>query len=79
MKNIQKTHVDLVKSFTHDAALDSSRVQGNNDASVEKNAQPAKKKNKRKPKKQQVKKADVKTEPAESKGWTRSRSRMLTS
>merc|ERR1719223_1074973 len=68
MKNIQKTHVDLVKSFTRDAGLDSSRVEENNNASDDKNAQQAKKKNKRKPKKKQVKKADVKTEPVESKG-----------
>jgi len=68
MKNIQKTHVDLVKSFTRDAGLDSSRVEENINASDGENAQQAKKKNKRKPKKKQDKKADVKTEPSESKG-----------
>ena len=68
MKNMQKSHVDVVRSFTRDAELDSSRNEENNNASDDKKTQQAKKKNKRKPKKKQSKKAEVKAEPVESKG-----------
>jgi len=69
MQKKQKIHVEYVESFTRDNQLDSSRVEDNNNENNDdkKKTEQAKKKNKRKPKKKITKKAEVKTEPLESK------------